>query len=125
MKRHIFTYDHKHKHMLKSGAPPDKFGVLYSLVLREFHFLRVRSSFRIISFGYWYYCYNFKDRIGPFNMRRTVYFRLTHLFGILVASKLYFKFRTNPTKLISPLNEVLFIVDKSVNSRPIHVSIMA
>ena len=24
--------DFKHKHMMKSGAPPDKFGVLYSMV---------------------------------------------------------------------------------------------
>ena len=24
--------DCKHKHMMKSGAPPDKFGVLYSMV---------------------------------------------------------------------------------------------
>ena len=24
--------DYKHKHMMKSGAPPDKFGVLYRMV---------------------------------------------------------------------------------------------
>ena len=27
----------KHKHMMKSGAPPDKFGVLYRLLPIEFH----------------------------------------------------------------------------------------
>ena len=29
--------DCKHKHMMKSGAPPDKFGVLPHLVPTEFH----------------------------------------------------------------------------------------
>ena len=29
--------DGKHKHMMKSGAPPYKFRVLYSMLLVEFH----------------------------------------------------------------------------------------
>ena len=29
--------DCKHKHMMKSGAPPDKFGVLYCMVTYRFH----------------------------------------------------------------------------------------
>ena len=29
--------DCKHKHMMKSGAPPDNFGVLYHLLPIEFH----------------------------------------------------------------------------------------
>ena len=29
--------DCKHKHMMKSGAPPDKFGVLHCLLPIEFH----------------------------------------------------------------------------------------
>ena len=29
--------DCKHKHMMKSGAPPDKFGVQYPTLSKEFH----------------------------------------------------------------------------------------
>ena len=29
--------DCKHKHMMKSGAPPDRFGVLHRLLPTEFH----------------------------------------------------------------------------------------
>ena len=34
--------DCKHKHMMKSGAPPDKVGVLYHLLPTEFHGLTSR-----------------------------------------------------------------------------------
>ena len=37
--------DCKHKHMMKSGAPPDKFGVLLHLVPIEFHGFRSRIDF--------------------------------------------------------------------------------
>ena len=30
-------FDCKHKYMMKSGTPPDKFGVLYRLLPIEFH----------------------------------------------------------------------------------------
>ena len=35
----------KHKHMMKSGAPPDKFRVLYPLLRREFHGVTNRTDF--------------------------------------------------------------------------------
>ena len=37
--------DCKHKHMMKSGAPPDKFGVLYCLLPIEFHGFTSRIDF--------------------------------------------------------------------------------
>ena len=41
--------DCKHKHMIKSGAPPDKIGVLYCLLPIEFH-----GFTKLISKGYHY-----------------------------------------------------------------------
>ena len=40
--------DCKHKHMMKSGAPPDKDGGLYPLLLIDFH----AFTSRIIFLGY-------------------------------------------------------------------------
>ena len=40
--------DCKHKHIMKSGAPPDKIGVLHRLLLIEFHGFRAE----LISQGY-------------------------------------------------------------------------
>ena len=37
--------DCKHKHMMKSGIPPDKVGVLYSLLLIEFHGFTTKLDF--------------------------------------------------------------------------------
>ena len=37
--------DCKHKHMVKSGAPPDKVGVLQSLLPIEFHGFTSRIDF--------------------------------------------------------------------------------
>ena len=37
--------DCKHKHMMKSGAPPDKVGVLYRLLPIEFHGYKGRIDF--------------------------------------------------------------------------------
>ena len=47
--KYIFTqesfHDHKHKHMMKSGAPPDKVRVLYSMLPLEFHGFTSRIDF--------------------------------------------------------------------------------
>ena len=37
--------DCKHKQMMKSGAPPDKFGVLYHMLPIEFHGVTSRIDF--------------------------------------------------------------------------------
>ena len=37
--------DCKYKHMMKSGAPPDKVGVLYRLLPIEFHGFTRRTDF--------------------------------------------------------------------------------
>ena len=38
--------DCKHKHIMKSGAPPDKFGVLYICSPIEFHLARASSNWK-------------------------------------------------------------------------------
>ena len=38
--------DCKHKHIMKSGAPPDKFGVLYICSPVEFHLARASSNWK-------------------------------------------------------------------------------
>ena len=43
MKKRLDMFDRsfrdcKHKHMMKSGAPPDKFGVLYSMITYRINF---------------------------------------------------------------------------------------
>ena len=40
-----FFLDCKHKHMMKSGAPPDKFRVLHRLLSIEFHHFTSRIDF--------------------------------------------------------------------------------
>ena len=46
--------DSKHMHMMKSGAPPDKFGVLPRLFPIEFHGFTSRIDFQELSiFGSW------------------------------------------------------------------------
>ena len=43
-------FDCTHKHMMKSGAPPDKFGVLYLCLPIEFHGFTSRiNSLRVIT----------------------------------------------------------------------------
>ena len=60
--------DYKHKHMMKSGAPPDKFGVLCKVWLpMEFH----GFTSRISSKGYYSLVPGlisifFRDGMGPF-----------------------------------------------------------
>ena len=39
------SLDCKHKHMMKYGAPPDKFGVLCRLLTIEFHCIDSRIDF--------------------------------------------------------------------------------
>ena len=52
---HLF-FDCKHKHMMKSGAPPDKVGVLYRLLLIEFHGFTSRIDIQRLSlFDSWFY----------------------------------------------------------------------
>ena len=53
--------DCKHKHMMKSGAPPDKFGVLYRMFTYRIHGFTSRINYLVpclISF--------FRDGMGPF-----------------------------------------------------------
>ena len=39
-------FDCKHKHMMKSGAPPDKFGVLYRIYTYRIHGFTIRINSR-------------------------------------------------------------------------------
>ena len=58
--------DCKHKHMMKSGAPPDK--VLYCLLLIEFHGFTSKTEFQGLSLcAFWSYPKLFIDAVGPFN----------------------------------------------------------
>ena len=51
-----FFLECKHKHMIKSGAPPDKTGALYSLLLIDFHGFTSRIDFQELSLlGFWSY----------------------------------------------------------------------
>ena len=48
--------DCKHKHMMKSGAPPDKFGVLYSMFAYRIPWFHKQNEFQGLSlFGSWFY----------------------------------------------------------------------
>ena len=59
--------DCKHKHMIKSRAPPDKDGVLHHLLSIEFHEFTSRIDFYGLSlFGSWSYLKFFRDSVGPF-----------------------------------------------------------
>ena len=40
-----YFLDRKHKHMMKSGAPPDNNGILYRLLPIEFHGFTSRIDF--------------------------------------------------------------------------------
>ena len=57
----------KHKHMMKSGAPPDKVGVLHSLLPIEVHGFTDRIDFLCLSlFSFWQCLKFFIDGMGPF-----------------------------------------------------------
>ena len=53
--------DCKHKHMMKSGAPHDKLGVLYSMVSQAELILMVITLWFLVSSQF------FRDGMGPFN----------------------------------------------------------
>ena len=60
--------DCKHKHMMKTRAPPDKVRVLYRLLPIEFHFFTSRIDLQALSlFGSWSYLI-FLEGMGPFKM---------------------------------------------------------
>ena len=62
--------DCKYKHMMKSGAPPYKVGVLHLVSHIEFHGFIRRTDFKGLSlFGCWSYLNPFRDGMGPFNVR--------------------------------------------------------
>ena len=56
--------DCKHKHMLQNGAPPDKFGVLNSLLHTEFHDFNSRINVLLWFLILINFC---TDGMGPFN----------------------------------------------------------
>ena len=52
--------DCKHKHMIKCGAPPDKFGILYRMIPVRIPWFHKQN------FGSWSYLNFFRDGMGPF-----------------------------------------------------------
>ena len=61
--------DCKHKHMMKSGAPPDKIGVMYHMLPIESHGFTSRIDLEGLSlFGSRSYLNFFRDCMGLFNM---------------------------------------------------------
>ena len=58
--------DCKYKHMMKSGAPPDKVGVLLRFLPIEFHGFTSRIELSL--FGYLSYLNFFRDGTGPFKL---------------------------------------------------------
>ena len=63
--------DCKHKHMMKSGAPPDKVGVLYHMfTYRIPWFSQAELILRVITLWFLVLSQFFRDSIGPFNIRR-------------------------------------------------------
>ena len=66
--------DCKHKHMMQSGALPDKVGVLHRLLRIELHGFTSRIESSIISVWFLVLSQFFIDSIGPFN-----YYSLTSL----------------------------------------------
>ena len=63
---HLFLT--KHKHMVKSGAPPDKFGVLYSMFTYRIPWFQSRiDSKGLLLFGSWSYLNFIRYCMGPSN----------------------------------------------------------
>ena len=56
--------DCKHKHMMKSGAPPDKFGVLYPMVTMV---SQAELILRVITLWFLVLSQFFRDGMGPLN----------------------------------------------------------
>ena len=70
--------DCKHKHMMKSGAPPDKFGVLYRIVTFRIPWFHKQISFSGLShFGSWSYL----------NFLETVCIPLILIFAVMLTIK--------------------------------------
>ena len=59
----------KHKHMMKRGAPPDKFGVLYRLLPIEFHEFTSRIILWVITLWCLVLSQFFRDGMGPFKTK--------------------------------------------------------
>ena len=59
--------DCKHKHMMKSGAPPDKFGVLYRMITYNSMVSQAELILRVITLWFLVLSQFFRDRMGPFN----------------------------------------------------------
>ena len=58
--------DCKLKHMMKSGAPSDKFCTVWLPI--EFHGFTSRINSKGYNSGSWSYLHFFRDRLGPFNL---------------------------------------------------------
>ena len=59
--------DCKHKHMMKCGAPPDKFGVLYRMFTYRIPWFHKQNEFQGLSlFSSWSYLNFFIEGMGPF-----------------------------------------------------------
>ena len=60
--------DCKHKHMMKSGAPPDKFRVLYRMVTYRIPWFtsRINSKGPVITLWFLVLSQFFRDGMGPF-----------------------------------------------------------
>ena len=58
--------DCKHKHMMKSGAPPDKFGVLYRMVTYRISCLQTELILMVITLWFLVLSQFFRDGMSPF-----------------------------------------------------------
>ena len=62
--------DCKYKHMMQSGAPPDKFGVMYLMFNYRIPWFHKQNYFYGLSlFGSWSYLKFFRDGMGPFKFK--------------------------------------------------------
>ena len=59
--------DCKHKHMMKSGTPPDKFGVLYSMFSYKNSMVsQAELVLKVINLWFLVLSHFFRDGMGPF-----------------------------------------------------------
>ena len=65
-------HDCKHKHMMKSGAPPDRFGVLYHIGYLD-NFMVSQSELILRAISLWFLVLSqfFRDGMGPFKVYST------------------------------------------------------
>ena len=84
--------DCKHKHMMKSGASPDKVRILHRLLPIE---LTSRIDFQGLSlFGSWSYLNLFRGGMGPFNIQSGGLYLSFRQVLIFRVGGLYLRFRT-------------------------------